>query len=148
MREVAKRANTTTPTLYERFEDREALLWAVVAHVQSDVYGRVANADSLKQISEIIICYLGEFPGRLDLMNRYWPKIVISQWPKPVFELAKKKLIAEKKCSADTAEEVAYSLAALLFGTTILMRTAGQDSPISRKVQESSLKAVQVLCEK
>lgn len=146
MREVARRAGTTTPTLYERFRDREDLLWSVVSRVQQDVYNCVVGTSSIEEMAEIIVHYLGNAPGRLDLMNQYWPKIMSTGRSKPVFELAKQRLMEARNRSEECAEQIAYSLAALLFGTTSLMRTAGDDYLVSKMVKESSLNAVRVLC--
>ena len=41
MREVAKAAGTTTPTLYERFKDRDALLIGVLDRVAYDMLARM-----------------------------------------------------------------------------------------------------------
>ena len=146
MREVARRAKTTTPTLYERFQDREALLWAVVTLVQAHVYGCVAEAASVEQMAAIIIDYLAGFPGRLDLVNQYWPKLMSSGHPKPVLELTKRKLMEDEKCTAAAAEKTAIALTALLLGTAVLMRTAGENTPESKALNASSLRAVRSIC--
>lgn len=148
MREVARLARTTTPTLYGRFHDREALLWALVARVQADMYRCVADAPSLEQISEILIRYFADFPGRMDLMNHYWPKLMHSDRPKPVLELARKKMREEKKDAVTIGDERAFALMALVLGTAMLMKTAGKNSPASKIVKQSSLKAVQVICDR
>ena len=140
MREVAKRARTTTPTLYERFQDREALLWGVVARVQDDLLQCVRDAESLERMAEILLGYFAKFPGRLDLMNQYWPRIMGSDHPKPVLEFARKKF------SSAMGDERAFSLMALLIGTAMMMHVAGQESPVSNALRNSSLKAARVLC--
>jgi len=147
MRDVAKRAGTTTPTLYERFRDRESLLWGLIERIQADIYPLVADAKTLPEMADILIRYMRVHPGRLDIMHQHWPKMMFSQHPKPVFELAIRKLIEEKNHSPKAATEKAYSLTALLFGTTLLIRNAGPQSDVALAVWKSSLKAVQMLCE-
>jgi AcrR family transcriptional regulator len=146
MREVARRAGTTTPTLYERFGDREALLWAMVTMVQGDVYRCVADAHSVEKMAEIVGEYLSDFTGRLDLVNQYWPRLMSTDRPKPVLELAKRKLIEERKCSAKIAEETAFSLTALVVGTAMLLRTAGPNTLVAKELGESTRKAIRAIC--
>ena len=145
MREVAKGAKTTTPTVYERFADREALVWRVVNVVTLDIYQRVEHAKSIKDLIEGIDSYLDEHPNRVELVNRYWPVIMSTSRPKPVFELACKLLMETRGCDRRTAAEMAMSLAALLVGTIMLRRSAG-NSKVAKDLTASRVKAVNAIC--
>ncbi len=146
MREVARRARTTTPTLYERFKDRDALLWGLTFRVQAEILARVNKAKTAEEISKILFDFFVEFPGRLDLLTEYWPKFVISSHPKPVFEKVTRLLMEQRGCTSRGAQETAFSLMALLLGAAMLIRAAGEDSPITQQIRHSSLRAARVLC--
>jgi len=140
MRDVARGANTSTTTLYERFADRQALLWGLVAKVQADIHQRVLPARSVEELIAAVEQYLEEYPNRLDLCNRYWSEIMTSGRPRPVFELAKGLLISTRGFDPESAEQVALSLAALLIGTAVLRRKAG-DGNLADALLSSSLRA-------
>lgn len=145
MREVAKGAETTTPTVYERFADREALVWGVVTVVTREIYEDVEHAKSIEDLIEGIDSYLDQHPNRVELVNRYWPVIMSTSRPKPVFELACKLLRETRGFDSRTAAEIAMSLAALLIGTVMLRRSAG-NAKVARDLTASRLKAVDAIC--
>lgn len=145
MREVARQANTTTPTVYARFADRDALLWEVFKTVQADAYLRVMRCESVEQIAEVVLRYLIDFPGRLELLNRCWPRAMAEGSPQPVLDFARKKLQQQRKCSDADAREISLSLAALVVGAAMLIRAMGSGY-VSKEVFQSAMDAVSTIC--
>lgn len=147
MRDVAKAAGTTTPTLYARYRDREALLWALVTRVNDEVFRRVENAKSAEQIGEILVHYLVTFPTHAELISRSWPQVMNSDRPKPVMNLAKKLMMREHKFTSAEAERTAIAMFAQVFGMAILIRNAGPDNPVSKTLLHTSRKALTKLAQ-
>ena len=147
MRDVAKAAGTTTPTLYDRYRDREALLWALVTRVNDEVYRRVEKAKSVEQVGEILVRYLVTFPTHAELISRSWPLVMNSDRPKPVMDLAKKLMMREHKCTAAEAERTAIAMFAQVFGMAILIRNAGEENPVSKTLFQTSRKALAKLAQ-
>jgi len=147
MRDVAKAAGTTTPTLYARFRDREALLWALVTRVNDEVLRRVEKAKSAKQIGEILVRYLVTFPTHAELISRSWPLVMNSDRPKPVLNLAKKLMMREHQFTSAEAERTAIAMFAQVFGMAILIRNAGEENPISKTLLQTSRKALAKLAQ-
>jgi AcrR family transcriptional regulator len=145
MRDVARRAGTTTPTLYERFDSRESLLWALLAVVQQDIYGRVCSSATIEDVADSLLAYFHDFPGRFDLMNQYWPKMMCTERPRPTFDFVTLKLMEQTGCTAPVATETTYSLTALVIGTVVLRRTAGEDTPVAKALLSNSIKAVRAI---
>jgi len=144
MREVARRARTSTPTLYERFYERETLLWALVDLLQADMYREVQGSSSLPEMSAILLDYASRYPGRLDLMSQYWPRLLGTDRPKPTLELAKKHFVESLRYEPADADEAAQALAALLIGTATLMRNAAPAA--ADGLRQAALRAVREMC--
>ncbi len=146
MREVARGAKTTTPTVYERFADRDALLWGVVDVVTLDIYQKVEHVKSIERLIQTIDHYLDKHPNRVEFVNRYWPQIMSTDRPKPVFELACKLLMETRGCDSATASEIAIALTALLMGTVMLRRSASS-AKVAKAMTASRVKAVNAICD-
>lgn len=144
MREVARRAHTSTPTLYERFYERETLLWALVEYVQADLYRIGFACPSLPEMGAVLLDYAARHPGRLDLMNQYLPRLLGTDRPKPTIELLQKRFVEELDFSSAAAEESAHALAALLIGASMLMRNA--EPSVAASLRSAALRAVREMC--
>ncbi|HUN89988.1 MAG TPA: helix-turn-helix domain-containing protein [Terriglobales bacterium] len=147
MRDVARAAGTTTPTLYARFRDREALLWALVTRVNDEVFRRVEKAKSAEQIGETLVRYLVTFPTHAELISRSWPLVMNSARPKPVMDFAKKLMMQQHQFTSVQAERTAIAMFAQVFGMAILIRNAGEKNPVSKTLFQTSRKALAKLAQ-
>ncbi len=147
LRRVASLASTTTPTVYARFEDREALLWGIVARVHANLFERVKKAKSAEQIADKLLEYMIEYPGRLELMNHFWPKVMASDRPKPVLELAKTKLMSDTGCTVQAADRAAFAVFALVLGTAMLLQTGKESSSVSKALHQSCREGIRAICQ-
>jgi len=146
MREVAKAAGTTTPTLYERFKDRDALLVGILDRVADEMLVRVEPINSVEGMAEECLRYCLEIPNRIDLMHRVWPHTIPTDRQRPVFDLAVKRLQSQHGHSYKKADEIASAILAVLLGTAILMIGAGTKTDFAIKTRKIGLKSVQLLC--
>jgi len=146
MREVAKAAGTTTPTLYERFKDRDALLFGILDRVADEMLERVESIPSVEGMAEGCLRYCLENPNRIDLMHRVWPHTIPTNRQRPVFDLAVSRLQSQHGHSFKKADEIASAILAVLLGTAILMIGAGTKTDFAIKTRKIGLKAVQLLC--
>ena len=147
MREVAKAARTTTPTIYERFRDHEAILWAVFQRVRLDLLPRMEKARTLPSMADDFLQYVCDHPQRLELLHRVWPPLLGTNEPQPIFELAIRRLRNEYGHSPKKAEEISFALITQLLGTAILMLGAGLGTASAKAIQAAGQRAYRRLAE-
>src|SRR4051794_17100150 len=117
MREVAKTAGTTTPTLYERFTDRNALLVGILDSVAYDMLEQMEPMRSVEQLCEVFLAYCIKYPNRLDLLHKVLPHTLPTGRKRPTFDLAISRLRSEHGYSRKKASDTANAIVATLMGT-------------------------------
>lgn len=147
MRDVAKAARTTTPTLYERFQDRDSIVLGVLDRVAFDLYDRLKGGRTLAAVGERFLQYCCEYPNRLDLLHKVWPATLTMNRRRPTYEMVLERLKKEHGHSPQKAEEVATALIAILLGAAVLMLGAGPKASYTTATRRASLKAFRVICE-
>lgn len=147
MRDVAKAAGTTTPTLYERFVDRDALLVGVLDDAAYDMAGRMKGTRNLQSMCEAFLDYFIEYPNRLDLVHSVWPQTVSTERKRPTYDLAVERLKKQHGHSQKQAEEIAQALMAMLLGTALLMVGSGTKTKFSDDSRRRAIKTVKKLAE-
>ena len=67
MRSVAAEAGTTTPTLYERFRDRDALMRRVVEECTRELLAALEPREPIEEMFRAYLRFNGERPMRFNL---------------------------------------------------------------------------------
>jgi AcrR family transcriptional regulator len=147
MRDVAQAAGTTTPTLYERFVDRDALLVAVLDHTAYEMVARMEVTRNVQAMCEEFLDYCVELPNRLDLVHKVWPRTVDADRKRPTYDLAVERLIKQHGHTKKNAEEIAQSIMAVLLGSALMMVGAGTKTKFAEDSRRRALKSVKKLCE-
>src|SRR5215469_9955553 len=117
LRAVAKEGGTTTPTIYERFPNREALMGRLVDHVTNEIMALLEPKESIEGMFREYLRYSQEFPMRVDLTVEVFAKRYVAQQRMPAFELLKKRIVREIGVTGTTCESLALAIASLAFGT-------------------------------
>jgi len=147
MRDVAKAAGTTTPTLYERFLDRDALLVGILDHAAYELTDRMKVTRNVQGICEVFLDYFIEFPNRLDLIHDVWPQTVSTERKRPSYDLAVERLKRQHGHSQKQAEEIAQALMATLLGTALLIVGAGTKTKFADDSRRRAIKSIKKLAE-
>ncbi len=147
MRDVAQAAGTTTPTLYERFVDRDALLLGVLDHCAYEMAEQMKVTRNLQGMCEVFLDYFVEYPNRLDLIHGVWPQTVSTERERPTYDLAVDRLKKQHDHSQRNAEDIAQAMMALLLGTAMLMVGAGIKTRFSDDSRRRAIKTVKKLAE-
>jgi AcrR family transcriptional regulator len=145
MRAVAKEAGTTTPTIYERFEDREKLLEAVVREAELELLDVVRRTSTVSELVKRAVEFSLQHPNRLDLRADIFGSRLAAGQPMPVYHLLKGQLTKEIGVYGARREELAMALASLTFGTARTMIAAGIGTPAAKELLRTCLAAVEVL---
>ncbi len=147
MRDVAQAAGTTTPTLYERFVDRDALLIAILDDAAFEMAARMKATRNLQGMCEVFLDYFVQFPNRLDLIHTVWPQTVSTERERPTYDLAVERLKKQHGHTQKQAEELAQTLMATLLGTAMLMVGSGTKTKFSDDSRRRAVKAAKKLAE-
>jgi AcrR family transcriptional regulator len=145
MRSVAAAAGTTTPTLYERFTDRDDVLKGLVLRVQDSMISTVQSARSAEGFVKAYIKFSCQYPHRFELGIRTFGSRLASAEPMPVFDILRQILEQETSASGRALEDLALAVAALIFGTAQGMIAAGADHRRAMGLQRACLSALKLL---
>jgi len=147
MRAVALAAKTTTPTLYERFQDKHDLIAFLRVRARERMFDALQPAESTAEA-----CRLGlEFALRNG--NEYL--LLISDWAErlarkermPSYEYIQEKLAADLGGEAANYAKLALALVAQVHGAALLLSGEGVEKGIEDEVKETCLEACKALIE-
>jgi AcrR family transcriptional regulator len=145
MRSVAAEAGTTTPTLYERFRDRDALMRRVVEEATRQLLDELAPLRSVEQMFEAYLRFNGARPLRFDLTANTFGTRLVGGEKMPVFDLAKSRIGEQLGIKAAKCQDVSLAVVSLLFGTMRGMIAAGIDTHQAKELKRTSLSALRIL---
>ena len=147
LRAVAKEAGTTTPTIYERFPNRDRLMEGVTDRVTEDLLEVLRPC---KSVRAMFLAYLREsraHPARASFEVRTFAARYVRGQETPGFDLLKSRLTEEIGIKGSAAEDLALAIASLAFGTAQGMIAAGSDTRQALQFQRSAVRALQILLE-
>jgi len=147
LRAVAKEAGTTTPTIYERFPNRDRLMEGVTDRVTEDLLQVLRPC---KSVRAMFFAYLREsraHPARASFEVRTFAGRYVRGQETPGFDLLKSRLTEEIGIKGSAVEDLALAIASLAFGTAQGMIAAGSDTRQALQFQRSAVRALQILLE-
>jgi len=83
LRAVAKEAGTTTPTVYKRFRNKEALLNTLAARFKALLNEQLFKCKTLEEVSSRYVSFAEENPHEYQLLWRYWTDNFHPDQPRP-----------------------------------------------------------------
>ena len=142
LRAVAREAGTTTPTLYKRFRNKEALRFALAFRVREELFAQLFSCASLEEIYREYLRFAEENPHEYELLRVSWGRFFSPGNPRPGRVLVLMKM-AER--FGGQPEDYARAFQALFLaahGTATLLTV--MDDPLEREtLRESSIKVCQ-----
>jgi len=145
MRSVAVEAGTTTPTIYERFRDRDALMRGVVQEATTELLAVLEPQNSVEGLFEAYLRFNAARPMRFNLTVETFGTRLVAGDKMPVFDLVKSRIREQLGSSARESEDASLAIASLLFGTVRGMIAAGPDTHHARELKRASLSALRKL---
>lgn len=82
LRAVARKAGTTTPTVYKRFRNKEALRLALAHRIREELTDDVLSSPSIEQFYRRFLAYVEAHPREYELLGAYWGHFYST--PRPV----------------------------------------------------------------
>jgi len=147
MRAVAKRAGTTTPTVYHRFKDKRDLAEIVRERAVQKLVKQVSMGDRPEQMCEFLLDFAIANPHLYRLFTADWAVRLGQNAPKPTFELIKKSLAERLGGTAEHHWELAMALGALVHGTATMLLADGVEESIARNLRRICVQHCEALIE-
>jgi AcrR family transcriptional regulator len=83
LREVARAASTTTPTVYKRFRNKEAIRRALALRYRSGLNAELFASSCLEEVPRRYLAYAEANPREYDLLRLEWPELYAPSRPRP-----------------------------------------------------------------
>lgn len=147
MRAVAAAAGTTTPTIYERFSDRDALMEAIIYLWEEQIMAELEKARSVEEMAERFLNLSCKFPRRFDLTVDTFGARLASAAPQPGLRLLRQRLEEETSLHDPEREGMALAIVSLVFGATRGMIAAGPNHRRARDLKKACFSALRLLLE-
>ncbi|HEY6267972.1 MAG TPA: helix-turn-helix domain-containing protein [Candidatus Acidoferrum sp.] len=145
MRAVARASGTTTPTLYERFSNKEDLLSLLRRRARLNLFSAIKSSRTPAQACRRVLDFFVAHPNDYRLITDDWAIAFARKEHMPSFEFLKRRLAAQ--LGGKTAQHTALALAlvALLHGTATLLHSANIHQRISRDFRRACVSACEAL---
>ena len=145
MRAVAVEAGTTTPTIYERFSDRDAILRRVAQRGTDELFAILQPLAGVDKMAREYLRFNCAHPQRFDLTVEVFGERSVAGESRPIFDLLKARLTKEVGVTGSRCEGLALAIASLFFGTARGMVAAGADSHHADELRRAALSALRFL---
>jgi AcrR family transcriptional regulator len=146
LRAVAEAARTTTPTLYNRFRNKEALRLALASRLREELNAEVFSSSSLEQVYRRYLCYAEANPREYELLRMSWGKLFVPGTPQPGRVWLLTQMAARFGGKPEQYAEACDAFFFLCHGTATLL--AVTDDPTTREeIRDNCIKICDKLTE-
>lgn len=145
MRRVAEAANTTTPTMYERFKDKHDLIEFLRERSRQRIFAALQPAKTALDVCRLGLAFVLASRNEYLLFSADLGERLGRNVPTPSFDLLKAKLAQETGASPEEHAELALALILQLHGTAMVLQAKGVKPQVSKRLQRICLEACQAL---
>jgi AcrR family transcriptional regulator len=147
MRAVAKAAGTTTPTVYERYRDRDDILRALRTETRRELFAAVSPARTLRESAQRYLEYalanshayevLFDGVGRPPSLHEPWPS----------FNLMRERLAQLRGGTPRENTRLMLAVWSLMHGAAILIIRGDFEGPLRTQTVHACLDAIDAIIE-
>jgi AcrR family transcriptional regulator len=147
MRGVAQAAVTTTPTLYERYRDRDALLRAVRTRTRAELFAALSQTHTLSEACERHLEFAMQHSHAYEVLfdGIGQPPSLHEPWPS--FNLFRHRLAKRLGGTPRQHTRLMLSLWSLMHGTAMLLIRGRFTEPVRAQMFHACLDAAQTIVE-
>jgi AcrR family transcriptional regulator len=146
MRAVARAAGTTTPTMYQRFDDKGDLLELLRDRALKNLVSVLQPAHSPAETCRRFLAFAAIHPHEYRLLTEDWgARLSRANEKRPTFDLIKKRLAAQLGGEPDDHARLALALGALLHGTATMLMAEGVQDHLVRLLRSICNEACETL---
>jgi AcrR family transcriptional regulator len=145
MRAVAKAAGTTTPTVYERYRDRDAILRALRIQTRVELFATLRGSRTLAQACQSYLEFALEHRHAYEVLYDKFAEPPSLHEPWPSFNLLRERLTKRLGGTPRQHTRLMLSLWSLMHGTAMLLIRGGVVGPLRTQMFHACLDAVEVI---
>jgi len=145
MRGVAKAAGTTTPTIYERYRDRDDILRALRIQTRGELFAALTRTRSLTQACQRYLEYALEHPHAYEVLFDGFAQPPSLHEPWPSFNLLRLRLAERLGGGPRKHTRLMLSLWSLMHGTAMLMIRGNVSGPLRTQMIHACLDALEAI---
>jgi AcrR family transcriptional regulator len=145
MRAVAKAAGTTTPTVYERYRDRDAILRALRIQCRVQLFAALRDSRTLAQACQSYLAFALEHRHAYEVLYDNFAEPPSLHEPWPSFNLLRERLTKRLGGTPRQHTRLMLSLWSLMHGTAMLLIRGGAVGPLRTQMFHSCLDSVEVI---
>ena len=138
LRAVAREADTTTPTLYKRFRNKEALRLALAYRLRDELNSQLFSSPNLEEVCRRYLRYAEESPHEYELLRISWGQLFAPGSPRPGRAWALAQFTARFGGKPENYASVFDALFFICHGTATLL-TVTDDKAVREALRESSI---------
>lgn len=143
MRAVAKAAATTTPTVYERYRDRDDILRALRLKTRSELFAALSGTRNLNEAIENYLKFAlnntHSYEVLFDGVGR--PPSLYERWPS--YNLMRERLAERLTRSSTEQNRVMLAIWALMHGTAMLIIRGGFEGALRTQAIHACIDSVE-----
>jgi len=147
MRAVAKAAGTTTPTVYERYRDREDILRALRTEIRREMFAALSRTRTIRQAVERKLRFALDHPHAYQLMMDGVGKPPSLHEPWPSFNLMRERLAAHLGGTPRQQTRLTLAVWSLTYGTAVLIIRGGFQGSLRTQTVHACLDALDGIIE-
>ena len=145
MRGVAKAAGTTTPTVYERYHDRQDILRALRLQTRIELFAVLTRTRSLTEACEHYLEYALAHPHAYEVLFDGFAQPPSLHEPWPSFNLMRYRLAQRLGGTPRKHTRLMLSLWSLMHGTAMLMIRGGATGALRTQMTHACLDALEAI---
>jgi AcrR family transcriptional regulator len=145
MRAVAKAARTTTPTVYERFRDREDILRALRLMTREQLLNKLSPTRTLAQACQVYLEFALQHREAYGVLFDAIAQPPSLHEPWPSFNLFRQRLARRLGGTPHTHTRLMLSLWALMHGTAMLVNRGGAEGALRTQMIHACIDAFEAI---
>jgi AcrR family transcriptional regulator len=145
MRAVAKAAGTTTPTVYERYRDRDDILRALRIQTRVELFATLRGSRTLAEACQAYLEFALDHRHAYEVLYDKFAEPPSLHEPWPSFNLLRERLTRRLGGTPRQHTRLMLSLWSLMHGTAMLLIRGGAVGPLRTQMVHACLDAVEVV---
>jgi AcrR family transcriptional regulator len=137
LRGVAQAADTTTPTVYKRFRNKEAIRVALALRVRAELNAAVFESSSLEEIPRRYLAYAEAHPHEYELLRLEWARLYSPARPRPGRVWAQAQMAERFGGRPEDYGQIVDALFLICHGTSTLL-TVGVGETVAQEAMRAA----------
>ena len=147
MRAVARAAGTTTPTVYERYRDRDDILSALRHRIRNEMFAALSRTRTIRQAVECKLQFALAHPHAYQMLMDGVGKPPSLHEPWPSFKLMRERLAAYLGGTPSQQTRLTLAVWSLTYGTAVMIIRGSFQGALRTQTLHACLDAVDGIIE-